>query len=115
MILKATVFLNDENVGSLSKEKGMYFFNYTDSYFNNSTKKAISLSLPKTNQHFQSPILFPFFYNMLSEGANRHLQCRLLKIDENDYFSLLLATANEQTIGAISIKEEKEIGSELGN
>jgi HipA-like protein len=41
---------------------------------------------------------------MLSEGANKKLQCRQLKIDENDYFGLLLATATHDTIGAVTVK-----------
>jgi len=41
---------------------------------------------------------------MLSEGVNRRLQSRQLKIDENDHFGLLLATAQYDTIGAISVK-----------
>jgi len=45
---------------------------------------------------------------MLSEGSNKAIQNRLLKIDENDYFSLLLATAMSETIGALTIKEIHE-------
>lgn len=105
MIKTGNVYSNNELVGSITKIKNMYTFVYSDDYFNNSSKKAISISFPKTKKEFQSPILFPFFFNMLSEGANRHLQCRLLKIDEHDYFSLLLATANSETIGAITVKE----------
>jgi HipA-like protein len=42
---------------------------------------------------------------MLSEGANRKLQTRQLKIDKKDYFGLLLATAKKDTIGAITLLE----------
>jgi len=48
--------------------------------------------------------LFPFFSNMLSEGVNRKLQSTQLRIDEQDSFGLLLATAQSDTIGAITIK-----------
>jgi serine/threonine-protein kinase HipA len=60
--------------------------------------------MPKTQQEYQSDCLFPFFFNMLSEGSNRELQCRLLGIDKNDDFSILLATANFDTIGAVTVK-----------
>ena len=43
-------------------------------------------------------------FNMLSEGVNKQLQCRLLKIDEQDHFGLLSATAQYDTIGAITVK-----------
>jgi HipA-like protein len=50
-------------------------------------------------------LLFHVFVNMLSEGSNNAIQNRMLKIDEKDYFSLLLATAYSETIGALTVKE----------
>ena len=60
--------------------------------------------MPKTQQEYQADNLFPLFFNMLSEGVNRKLQSRLLRIDENDFFGLLAATAQFDTIGAITVK-----------
>ena len=60
--------------------------------------------MAKTNREYHSDTLFPFFYNMLSEGVNRKLQNKLLKIDEDDFFGLLAATAQFDTIGAITVK-----------
>ena len=48
--------------------------------------------------------LFPYFYNMLSEGSNRQVQSMLHHIDENDDFGIMLATAGHDTIGAVTIK-----------
>jgi serine/threonine-protein kinase HipA len=48
--------------------------------------------------------MFPFFSNMLAEGANLAIQGRYLKIDERDILSLLGATAGNDTIGAVTIK-----------
>lgn len=101
---KGIVYINDEAVGMITKEGKSYFFKYDDAYFNNPQKKAISVTLPKIKQAYKSSELFPFFFNMLSEGVNRKLQCRQLKIDENDYFGLLLATGSSETIGAVSVK-----------
>jgi serine/threonine-protein kinase HipA len=42
---------------------------------------------------------------MLSEGSNRHIQEKLLKIDSNDDFTLLIKTAHTETIGAITVRE----------
>ncbi len=67
--------------------------------------KVLAGSLEKTaNGTYQAQNLFPFFFGLLSEGVNKQTQCRLLKIDENDHFSLLLKTAGADTIGAIIIK-----------
>ncbi|MEY4875199.1 MAG: hypothetical protein RL708_348 [Bacteroidota bacterium] len=102
---KAEVYRNGILAGFLTEEdRKNYVFRYEDNYFTDSTKPAISLTLPKTQQEYKSEFLFPFFYNMLSEGVNRQLQSTQLKIDEEDNFGLLTATAQYDTIGAITIK-----------
>ena len=103
---KAEVYRSGVLAGILIQEKrDSYIFRYDDFYFNNPDQPAISLILPKNNKEYHSKNLFPFFFNMLSEGINKKLQCRQLKIDENDYFSLLLATAQIDTIGAVTLKK----------
>lgn len=104
----ALVYRNKELAGRLTEKNGEYIFQYEDIYFLDPTKKSISLTLPKTQQEYRSRILFPFFFNMLSEGVNKKLQCRQLQIDENDYFTLLTKTAGEDSIGTITIKAEAQ-------
>ena len=102
----AEVFTNGVLAGTLSEtDDGKYIFQYDDAYLLDSRNRAISLSLPKRKEAFVADELFPFFYNMLSEGANKALQCMTLKIDENDAFGVLLATAGNDTIGAITVKK----------
>jgi HipA-like protein len=102
---EAQVFYNDIPAGILKEEdRHNYLFTYDDAYFKDAGLPAISLTLPKTHQEYHSKFLFPFFYNMLAEGVNRKLQSRQLKIDEDDAFGLLLATARYNTIGAITVK-----------
>ena len=104
---KASIERNKEFVGTLIEEnRSSYIFRYDDRWFSDATKPAVSLTLPKSQQEYHSKILFPFFFNLLSEGVNRQLQCRQLKIDEDDHFGLLLATAQDDTIGAITVKPE---------
>jgi serine/threonine-protein kinase HipA len=104
-VRKIEVYRNGILAGFLTEEdRKNYVFRYEDNYFTDSTKPAISLTLPKTQQEYKSEFLFPFFYNMLSEGVNRKLQSTQLKIDEEDNFGLLTATAQYDTIGAITIK-----------
>lgn len=99
------VYRNHELAGILTEESPKsYVFRYNDQYFTDATKPAISLTIPKTIQESHADHLFPFFFNMLSEGVNRKLQCRLLKIDEEDHFGLLSATARYDTIGAVTVK-----------
>jgi HipA-like protein len=102
---QATVFRNKELMGFLTEESRQnYVFRYEDNWFNNAQKPPVSLTMPKNKQEYRSDNLFPFFVNMLSEGANKELQCRHLHIDENDSFGLLLSTAQWETIGAITVK-----------
>jgi HipA-like protein len=102
------VYRNGELAGLLTEQnRNSYVFRYDTAYFFDDGKPAISLTLPKTQQEYKSKFLFPFFFNMLSEGVNRKLQSTQLKIDENDNFGLLMATAQYDTIGAITVKPLK--------
>jgi len=103
---RALIYRNNELAGKLTETESQYLFRYEDDYFVNTGKKPISLNLPKTQQEYHSKTLFPVFFNMLAEGVNKKLQCRQYQIDENDYFSLLLKTAGEDSIGCITVKEE---------
>jgi len=101
----ATIYRNGILAGTLTEEsRRQYIFRYDDYYFNDSTKPAISITIPKNQQEHSSPFLFPFFFNLLSEGVNRKLQSTQLRIDEEDDFGLLLATAQYDTIGAVTVQ-----------
>jgi len=99
------IYHNGTFAGTLTEEnRHQFVFRYDDNYFVDATSPAISLTLPKTKKEYRSVFLFPFFFNMLSEGVNRKLQSTQLRIDEEDSFGLLMATAKYDTIGAITVK-----------
>ena len=101
----AKVYMKGIVAGTLTEnDNGSYSFEYESEYFANTLMPEVSLTLPKTEIKFTSDYLFPFFFSLLSEGANKEAQCRLLKIDEKDYFGLLLATTSHDTIGAVTLK-----------
>jgi serine/threonine-protein kinase HipA len=96
---KAAVYLRGEFAGELTEaSRNEYIFRYDNDYFKDSDKPDISIVLNKSQQEYRSGYLFPFFFNMLSEGVNRELQSILLKIDEEDHFGLLAATAQVDSI-----------------
>jgi serine/threonine-protein kinase HipA len=104
----ANVYVNERIAGKLIKQdKEEYVFRYDDTYFTDPGASPVSLTLPKNEQEFHSSTLFPFFYNMLSEGVNKQVQLQLYKIDEEDYFGLLLAIGGKDTIGAVRVEEIK--------
>lgn len=99
------IYRNGKLAGILTEENRQQFvFRYHDNYFYDPEEPGISLTLSKTHIEYRSTFLFPCFFNMLSEGVNKKLQCKLLRIDEDDSFGLLLATAQYDTIGAITVK-----------
>lgn len=99
------VYYNDVRAGILSEQHPGtgYSFQYDEEYLN-SAMPPISVTLPKQLEVYSSENLFPFFSNMLPEGANRHVICRNLKIDEDDFFGLLEAMADRDFIGAVNVR-----------
>ena len=102
------VYYKNQLAGVLSQmDIGIFNFSYDDKWFNDSSKSAISLTLPKTKIEFQSSTLFPFFFNLIPEGVNKRLICSKKRIDLDDYFGILLEVAGGDTIGAVKIIKMK--------
>jgi serine/threonine-protein kinase HipA len=98
------VYFNQVLAGRLERTSDGFSFTYEPSYLADSSNQSIALSFPKRPQPFSSEHLFPFFAGLLSEGENRDIQSAVLKIDGRDLFSLLLATASRETIGAVTVR-----------
>ncbi|MBO4536665.1 MAG: HipA N-terminal domain-containing protein [Bacteroidales bacterium] len=100
----ARVYNNNRLAGVLTEASPReYVFRYDDAYFLDGEAPAISITLPKTEQEYHSDRLFPFFVNMLSEGHNRTVQAAIHKLDREDDFGILLATAQTDTPGTITV------------
>lgn len=80
-----------------------YTFSYVPEYLS-ADLPPVSVTLPKRVEAFESDSLFPFFSNMIPEGANRGVICRALRIDEKDFFGILSAMADRDFIGAVNIR-----------
>lgn len=103
---QALVLFKDQEAGILSQlDNGNYVFRYDDAWLHDSNKPPISLTLSKEKQEYHSDFLFPFFFNMLPEGSNKQTVCIHMRIDEKDYFGLLLTTAKYDTIGAVRVQK----------
>jgi len=101
---EAKVLFKDQEAGVLTQhDDGSFIFCYLDAWLADKAKPAISLTLPKNEQPFHSQYLFPFFYNMLPEGSNKQVVCKLNRIDTDDYFGLLMTTAKIDSIGAVRV------------
>jgi serine/threonine-protein kinase HipA len=103
-----SVYRNKIFVGTISvDDEGIYTFRYNKDYLNNITSKPISVNLPLQEEKFVSDHLFAFFYNILAEGSLKDIQCEQYRIDRNDDFSRLLKTTKDNTIGSITVEENK--------
>jgi HipA-like protein len=104
---RANVYCRGVHAGVLTKDHAGYSFQYVPEYLEKDSARcpAISLSFPKRQTAFVSPVLFPFFFGLLAEGDDKALQCRILRIDENDHFTRLLKTCEAETIGGVTVKE----------
>lgn len=85
------------------KSRQCYEFVYDEQYVQ-TAYPPISVTLLKRTEPYCSKVVFPFFMNMLPEGVNRRTICRIKRIDENDYFGLLMAFAEKDIIGDIRLK-----------
>lgn len=101
---KAKVLFKNEEAGILIQHDDASFtFRYHNEWIFNDSKQSISLTLPKSEREFHAKFLFPFFFNMLPEGTNKQVACKLNRIDEDDNFGLLLTSAKIDSIGVVRI------------
>lgn len=103
------VYVNGIAAGILTEEdnpKG-YVFKYLKDYLNLSLP-GVCLAMPPRKEEYRSRGLFPYFFNLLSEGENRAVQSSLHHIDKDDDFGILLATAQYDTVGAVTVKPINE-------
>jgi len=95
------VYVHDVEAGVLQEgDDRQYMFTYLPDY----QGAPVCLAMPVRVEPYRSSTLFPYFFNMLSEGANRQTQSMVHHIDESDDFGILLATAYNDTIGAVTVK-----------
>lgn len=101
---RGIVYYRDIPAGELVKDDDGYLFRYDPTYFVDHSMPEVSATLPKTQREYRSKVLFPFFFGLLAEGAQKDRQCRELRIDENDHFTRLLETSAYGAIGAVYVK-----------
>jgi serine/threonine-protein kinase HipA len=95
------VFVHNIEAGILQEtDAKMYVFTYHEDY----SGDPICLAMPVRREPYLSNYLFPYFFNMLSEGANREAQSMIHHIDIRDDFGIMLLTAQYDTIGAVTVK-----------
>jgi len=100
---KAQVFYKGDLAGLLSETRDGYIFQYDRVFLEKGI--PISVSLLPREEPYRSKELFPFFKGLLPEGWYLNIVSLTQKIDSNDFFGLLLASASGDTIGAITVRK----------
>lgn len=102
---KSNVYVNSIRAAVLEEHDSprKYVLRYIKEYI---LKKLppVCLSMPVREEAYSSHRLFPYFFNLLSEGENRSIQASLHHLDVDDDFGILLATAQHDTVGAVTVK-----------
>ena len=102
----AFVYVRNIFAGTLAETDFGYSFSYDDDYLKSDNATAVSLTLPLSDEPYNSKTLFPFFDGLIPEGWLLNVVSRNWKIDTKDRFGLLLVACKD-AIGNVSISEEK--------
>lgn len=99
------VFVHNVFAGILTERSANdYTFVYDDDYLNTPQCRPVCRMMPTNIKEYRSEVLFPYFFNMLSEGANRKMQSEILHLDRDDDFGILMETAQYDTPGAVTVE-----------
>ena len=102
--MKNRVFYNGELAGYLYKDGSAFIFEYDQDYVAENNP-SIGFNLPLMYRQIVSyDHLHPFFENLVSEGWLLEAQSRGQRIDENDYYNLLINNGSD-LIGAITVEK----------
>lgn len=100
----AKVFFNGTLTGYLTKSKDEYVFRYDSDFLSSEDAFPIGHNFPLSVDSYRSNRLFPFFEGLVSEGWLLKIQSQSAKIDERDFFSMLLENGQD-LIGGIRIQK----------
>ena len=104
---RVEVYVDNRHAGHLTEwNVDDYEFVYNAEYLADSQTPSVSLSLPKRSEAYRSNHIFPFFTNLLPEGANRKAMCTAYKVDEQDFFGMLQMICGLDCIGNVTLRKE---------
>ena len=102
---RGKVYLKNVFCGVISETDAGYSFEYSQEYLTLSDAQPVSLTMPLTDQPFQSKTLFAFFDGLIPEGWLLDIAEKNWKINYKDRMGLLL-TCCKDCIGAVSVEKK---------
>ena len=103
----AQIFVRDKLAGILRETDEGYSFAYDTAYLSSDNPSPVSLTLPLTDEPYNSKTLFAFFDGLIPEGWLLDVVVRNWKLNEKDRFGILLAACKDP-IGNVSVREVSE-------
>ncbi len=102
---KAKVFVKGIEAGILTEltQGQKYVFEYHDVY----DGLEVSCTIPLKQKVFKFDKFPPFFEGLLPEGIQLEGLLKIRKIDQDDFFSQLIAIGDDM-VGAVTVKEISE-------
>jgi len=89
--------------GTLIENDEGYLFSYEAAYLQLPSAEAVSLTLPLTDESYNSTVLFPFFDGLIPEGWILNIVEKNWKLDPRDRMGILLVACKD-CIGAVSVE-----------
>lgn len=102
------VYFKDVFCGLVSETDQGYRFSYDLDYLRLPHSKAISPTLPLSENAYQSQTLFAFFDGLIPEGWLLDIAEKYWKIDDRDRMGLLLSCCKD-CIGAVSVINHEKL------
>lgn len=100
------VFYEDKYAGRIYEDEDGIHFKYDAEYLKQKDARAVSLTMPLTEEIYSGKVMLPFFDGLIPEGWLLNIAGKNWKIDPRDRMGLLLVFC-EDCIGAVSIKAEQ--------
>lgn len=108
--LESTLYchMNDQFVGTLTSRLNTLSFRYSDSWLNSAFARAISVSMPLTDQEYSGDALNAYFDNLLPDSTEirKHIVDRLGAKSTKPFD--LLAAVGKDCIGALTFSTSPE-------
>lgn len=101
---RAAVYVRDNYAGLLKETDMGYSFRYDEGYLRSEDALPVSITMPLTEDEYDSNILFPFFDGLIPEGWLLDVASRNWKLRKDDRFGLILVCCRD-CIGDVSIRE----------
>lgn len=103
---RGAVYFFDRAVGVIEQKEDEFIFTYSPAYLNSPNAKAISKTLPLTQEPYRSKTMIPFFDGLIPEGWLLDITVKTWKLSPTDRMGLLLEACRD-CIGAVSIRAEE--------